>query len=203
MIDLCPVGALTSKPFRYSARTWELSRRKSVSPHDSLGSNLIVQVKGAKVMRVLPLENEAINETNAPSPETGESSVIIIEDLAPEDSKISVTETIVESTIVEPSEAVSASPEKLGENEIEENWDDDWEEDNESEISEVITDQSAPTMIEKAIAEIPSETPAETEEQIDPSSQISPKFAPYIESTPEAVISEEKPLFEESSTELD
>ncbi|MFT5643291.1 MAG: NADH-quinone oxidoreductase subunit G [Janthinobacterium sp.] len=62
MIDLCPVGALTSKPFRYSARTWELSRRKSVSPHDGLGSNLIVQVKGAKVMRVLPLENEAINE---------------------------------------------------------------------------------------------------------------------------------------------
>jgi NADH-quinone oxidoreductase subunit G len=62
MIDLCPVGALTSKPFRYSARTWELSRRKSVSPHDSLGSNLIVQVKGAKVMRVLPFENDAINE---------------------------------------------------------------------------------------------------------------------------------------------
>lgn len=62
MIDLCPVGALTSKPFRYSARTWELSRRKSVSPHDSLGSNLIVQVKGGKVMRVLPLENEAVNE---------------------------------------------------------------------------------------------------------------------------------------------
>ncbi len=62
MIDLCPVGALTSKPFRYSARTWELSRRKSVSPHDSLGSNLIVQVKGGKVMRVLPLENEDINE---------------------------------------------------------------------------------------------------------------------------------------------
>jgi NADH-quinone oxidoreductase subunit G len=62
MIDLCPVGALTSKPFRYQARTWELSRRKSVSPHDSLGSNLIVQVKGGKVMRVLPLENDAINE---------------------------------------------------------------------------------------------------------------------------------------------
>jgi NADH-quinone oxidoreductase subunit G len=62
MIDLCPVGALTSKPVRYSARTWELSRRKSVSPHDSLGSNLIVQVKGNKVMRVLPLENEAVNE---------------------------------------------------------------------------------------------------------------------------------------------
>ena len=62
MIDLCPVGALTSKPFRYSARTWELSRRKSVSPHDGLGSNLVVQVKQGRVMRVLPLENEAINE---------------------------------------------------------------------------------------------------------------------------------------------
>lgn len=62
MIDICPVGALTSKPFRYSARTWELSRRKSVSPHDSTGSNLIVQVKNHKVMRVLPFENEEINE---------------------------------------------------------------------------------------------------------------------------------------------
>jgi len=62
MIDLCPVGALTSEPFRYSARTWELSRRKSVSPHDALGSNLIVQVKQNRVMRVLPLENENINE---------------------------------------------------------------------------------------------------------------------------------------------
>jgi NADH-quinone oxidoreductase subunit G len=62
MIDLCPVGALTSEPFRYKARTWELSRRKSISPHDALGSNLVVQVKQNKVMRVLPLENEAINE---------------------------------------------------------------------------------------------------------------------------------------------
>ncbi|HTQ75597.1 MAG TPA: NADH-quinone oxidoreductase subunit NuoG, partial [Burkholderiales bacterium] len=62
MIDLCPVGALTSKPFRYSARTWELARRKSISPHDGLGSNLVVQVKQNRVMRVLPLENEAINE---------------------------------------------------------------------------------------------------------------------------------------------
>jgi NADH-quinone oxidoreductase subunit G len=62
MIDLCPVGALTSKPFRYSARTWELARRKSVSPHDGLGANLVVQVKQNKVMRVLPLENEEINE---------------------------------------------------------------------------------------------------------------------------------------------
>jgi len=62
MIDICPVGALTSKPFRYSARTWELSRRKSVSPHDSTGANLIVQVKNNQVLRVVPLENEAVNE---------------------------------------------------------------------------------------------------------------------------------------------
>jgi NADH-quinone oxidoreductase subunit G len=62
MIDLCPVGALTSKPFRYTARSWELSRRKSISPHDGLGSNLVVQVKDNKVLRVVPVENEAINE---------------------------------------------------------------------------------------------------------------------------------------------
>jgi len=62
MIDCCPVGALTSKPFRYSARTWELQRRKSVSPHDSIGANLVVQVKGDRVMRVLPNENEDVNE---------------------------------------------------------------------------------------------------------------------------------------------
>jgi NADH-quinone oxidoreductase subunit G len=62
MIDLCPVGALTSKPFRYSARPWELSRRRSVSPHDSTGTNLIVQVKNNRVMRVLPFENNDVNE---------------------------------------------------------------------------------------------------------------------------------------------
>ncbi len=62
MIDICPVGALTSKPFRYQARTWELSRRKSVSPHDATGANLIVQVKNNKVLRVVPLENEDVNE---------------------------------------------------------------------------------------------------------------------------------------------
>jgi NADH-quinone oxidoreductase subunit G len=62
MIDLCPVGALTSKPFRYTARNWELSRRKSVSPHDGLGTGLAVQVKNNRVMRVLPIENEDINE---------------------------------------------------------------------------------------------------------------------------------------------
>ncbi len=62
MIDICPVGALTSKPFRYSARTWELSRRKSISPHDSTGANLIVQIKNHQVLRVVPFENEAVNE---------------------------------------------------------------------------------------------------------------------------------------------
>ena len=62
MIDLCPVGALTSKPFRYQARTWELARRRAVSPHDSLGANLVVQVKGDEVVRVVPFENEEINE---------------------------------------------------------------------------------------------------------------------------------------------
>lgn len=61
-IDLCPVGALTSKPFRFSARTWEMSRRRSVSPHDSVGANVAVQVKHDEVKRVLPLENEAVNE---------------------------------------------------------------------------------------------------------------------------------------------
>lgn len=62
VIDLCPVGALTSKPYRYDSRSWELSRRKSISAHDALGSNLIVQTKDHTVRRVLPLENEAINE---------------------------------------------------------------------------------------------------------------------------------------------
>lgn len=62
MIDICPVGALTSKPFRYSARTWELARRRSVSPHDSVGASLVVQVKGDRVLRVVPFENEDVNE---------------------------------------------------------------------------------------------------------------------------------------------
>ncbi len=62
VIDLCPVGALTSKPFRYSARSWELTRRASVSPHCGLGSNLMVEVKQNRVMRVLPRDNEAVNE---------------------------------------------------------------------------------------------------------------------------------------------
>ena len=63
IIDLCPVGALTSKPFRYVARAWELIQRDSVAPHDCVGSNLHVHVKRNRVVRVVPRENEEINET--------------------------------------------------------------------------------------------------------------------------------------------
>ncbi|MEM6998442.1 MAG: NADH-quinone oxidoreductase subunit NuoG [Pseudomonadota bacterium] len=62
VIDLCPVGALTSKPFRYSARTWELIQKDAIAPHDSVGSNIHVHVKGNEVKRVVPANNEAINE---------------------------------------------------------------------------------------------------------------------------------------------
>jgi len=62
VIELCPVGALTSKPFRFAARSWELSRRKSVSPHDGLGANVQVHVRNGKVYRVVPQDNEAVNE---------------------------------------------------------------------------------------------------------------------------------------------
>ena len=63
VIDLCPVGALTSKPFRFSARAWEMVQRDTIAPHDCLGSNLHVHVSDNKVMRVVPRDNEAINET--------------------------------------------------------------------------------------------------------------------------------------------
>src|SRR5204862_17904 len=62
VIDLCPVGALTSKPFRFSARAWELNDHPSVSPHDALGTNIIVQTRRGEVMRVLPRDNEQVNE---------------------------------------------------------------------------------------------------------------------------------------------
>ncbi len=63
VIDLCPVGALTNKPYRYSARAWELQQRDGVAPHDALGSNLHFHVKGQVVKRVIPRENAAVNET--------------------------------------------------------------------------------------------------------------------------------------------
>lgn len=62
MIDLCPVGALTSKPFRYSARPWELKAHASIAGHDSIGSNMILHTKNNVVKRVVPAENEAVNE---------------------------------------------------------------------------------------------------------------------------------------------
>jgi NADH-quinone oxidoreductase subunit G len=63
VIDLCPVGALTSKPFRFHARAWELTQVEAIAPHDSLGSNLNLHLRGNRVMRVHPRENEAINES--------------------------------------------------------------------------------------------------------------------------------------------
>ena len=62
IIDVCPVGALTSKPFRFRARAWEVTQADSVSPHDGVGSNLHVHHKSGKVVRVVPRENEDINE---------------------------------------------------------------------------------------------------------------------------------------------
>jgi NADH-quinone oxidoreductase subunit G len=62
VIDLCPVGALTSKPYRYTARAWEMIQRDAIAPHDCVGSNLHLHVKGNRVMRVHPAENEAVNE---------------------------------------------------------------------------------------------------------------------------------------------
>jgi NADH-quinone oxidoreductase subunit G len=63
VIDLCPVGALTSKPFRYSARAWELRQQESIAPHDCIGSNIYLHIKQNRVMRAVPRENEQINET--------------------------------------------------------------------------------------------------------------------------------------------
>jgi len=62
IIDLCPVGALTSKPYRFTARGWELKQTASVSPHDCIGSNLFIHTRQNRVMRVVPKENELINE---------------------------------------------------------------------------------------------------------------------------------------------
>jgi len=63
IIDLCPVGALNNKPFRYHARAWEMTQQALVSPHDAFGTNLFAHVLRGKLMRMVPRENEAINET--------------------------------------------------------------------------------------------------------------------------------------------
>jgi len=63
VIDLCPVGALTSKPYRFTARAWEVTSAPSIAPHDAVGSNIDLHVRGGRVMRVHPRDNEAVNET--------------------------------------------------------------------------------------------------------------------------------------------
>ncbi|MEN8179200.1 MAG: NADH-quinone oxidoreductase subunit NuoG [Pseudomonadota bacterium] len=63
IIDLCPVGALTSKPFRFHARAWEMAQVDGVAPHDCVGSNINLHLRGNAVMRVHPRDNEAINES--------------------------------------------------------------------------------------------------------------------------------------------
>ncbi|KTD59171.1 NADH-quinone oxidoreductase subunit NuoG [Legionella shakespearei] len=63
IIDLCPVGALTSKPYRFTARAWELTQHDGVAPHDCLGSNIYLHTRNNTLMRVVPKENESINET--------------------------------------------------------------------------------------------------------------------------------------------
>ena len=63
VIDLCPVGALTAKPSRYSARAWELAQAPAVAPHDGVGSNVFVHTYNGRAMRVVPRDNEAVNET--------------------------------------------------------------------------------------------------------------------------------------------
>ncbi|RKZ98042.1 MAG: NADH-quinone oxidoreductase subunit G [Gammaproteobacteria bacterium] len=63
IIDLCPVGALTSKPFRYLARAWELTAHPSIAPHDAVGSNIEFHTRRNEVLRVVPRDNESINET--------------------------------------------------------------------------------------------------------------------------------------------
>jgi NADH-quinone oxidoreductase subunit G len=63
IIDLCPVGALTSKPYRFTARAWELTQADSIAPHDAVGSNIRLHVRRGQVMRVHARDNESVNET--------------------------------------------------------------------------------------------------------------------------------------------
>ncbi len=63
VIDVCPVGALTARPSRYTARPWEMTQHSAISPHDCVGSNLFVHARGNEVMRIVPRENDAINES--------------------------------------------------------------------------------------------------------------------------------------------
>ena len=62
MVDLCPVGALTNKPYRFTARAWELVSHDGISPHDCVGTNINIQTLRSRVKRVLPRTNESLNE---------------------------------------------------------------------------------------------------------------------------------------------
>ncbi len=62
MIDVCPVGALTSKPYRFNGRAWEIQQHSGIAPHDGVGSNIYLHTRRSQVMRVVPKENESINE---------------------------------------------------------------------------------------------------------------------------------------------
>ena len=62
IIDLCPVGALTNKPYAFTARPWELTKTESIDVMDALGSNIRVDTKGRRVMRILPREHAGVNE---------------------------------------------------------------------------------------------------------------------------------------------
>src|SRR5690606_31482939 len=63
IIDVCPVGALTNKPFRFRARPWELIARESIGYHDALGSNMFLHTRRGEIMRCVPRDNEAVNES--------------------------------------------------------------------------------------------------------------------------------------------
>jgi NADH-quinone oxidoreductase subunit G len=62
VIDVCPVGALTSRPFRFRARSWEMQSREALAPHDGVGSNVFVHIAQRKIMRVVPRRNDDVNE---------------------------------------------------------------------------------------------------------------------------------------------
>lgn len=198
---ITPPRVRTSQPFAKPKKQGFFSKLFGKKPVPVKTENITAALEAIETVEEAGEQKEDTNKVNVTYTKTVQESVIIIENLNSEESDISVTQVITEIETVELPEVISAA-ETPADNEIEENWDDDWEEEKDSEISQVVTDQSAPTMIENAIAQIPSETPVESEEQTDPASEISPKFSTYIEPTPEAVNPEEKPLFEESSTEL-
>ena len=62
IVDLCPVGALTNKPYAFAARPWELTKTQSIDAMDALGSNIRIDTRGRAVMRVLPRNHDGVNE---------------------------------------------------------------------------------------------------------------------------------------------